>query len=345
MRGLVLSSALLLVACGVASDPPTFSVATTTAPIVRTDVAQTQSVPGTITYGTASPLIVLGAGGVVTWLPQAGVVIGRGQRLYAIDTRPTILMFGSTPAYRTVAAGSSGLDVTELEKNLLALGYANSSNLVADGNFTWADAAAVRRWQHALGVAQTGVVDLGTVVFSPGPLRVSLGTANIGTPVGPGTPILDATPNEVHVSVELDTAYIAFVHIGDTVQVTLPDLSTIVAGHVTSTAPTATVQTVQNQPQRPTIAATITVDDPQKIASYDEAPVQVAITLEVHHNVLAVPVLALLAEPNQAYAVRVVHGSLRTLVTVTPGIEDANDLIEVSSPQLSAGDLVEVPAS
>jgi peptidoglycan hydrolase-like protein with peptidoglycan-binding domain len=344
MRAFILSATLLLVACG-AADPPTASVATTTTPVVRTDVARMQSVAGAITYGTPSPVVVLGPGGVITWLPDPGAVVGRGQRLYSIDARPTMLMLGSTPAYRALTVGTTGADVKELEQNLLALGYANSANLIADGNFTWADAAAVRRWQQSLGVSQTGFVDLGTVVFSPAPLRVSPGNANVGAPVGPGAQILNATPDAVHVSVALDTAYIAFLHLGNAVRVTLPDLSTVVSGHVTSIASTANVQMVQNQPSRPTVAVTIGVDDPRKIAGYDQAPVQVGITLEVHHNVLAVPVLALLAEPNQTYAVRVVHGSSRTFVTVTPGLEGSNDLIEVSGSGLSAGDLVEVPTT
>ena len=345
MRAIVVSSALLLVACGAASDPPAASVATTTAPVVRTDIVRSQAVSGTITYGAPSPVVVLGAGGVVTWLPEDGSVIGRGQRLYTIDSRSTFLMLGATPAYRTLADGTTGSDVRELEQNLLALGYANSSNLVADGNFTVADSAAVERWQQALGEPQTGRVDLGTVVFSPVPLRVTPGSTTVGTPVGPGTPILDSTRNDAHVSIALDTAYLAFLHPGDAVRVTLPDLSTTVAGHVTSIASTATSQMQQNnQPGRPTVAVTVGVDEPRKLAGYDEAPVQVAITLEVHHNVLAVPVLALLAEPNETYAVRVVHGSSRTLVAVTPGLEGTNDLIEVSGSQLSEGDLVEVPA-
>lgn len=345
MRALVLSSALLLAACGASGDPRPATVATTTAPVVRTDIAQTQSVSGTITYGTPSPVVALGAGGVVTWLPGTGAVVHSGERLFSVDARPTVLMLGSLPAYRTMTVGTSGADVTQLEQNLLALGYATSSNLIADGNFTSADAAAVRRWQRGLGVAQTGVADLGTIVFSPTPLRVASITVTIGSPVGQGTPIITATPDNVHVAIALDTEFVGFVHAGDSVRITLPDLSTTVSGHVTALAATATVQSAQNQPGRPTIAVSVGVDDPGKIAGYDQAPVQVAITLAVHRNVLAVPVLALLAESGQTYGVRVVHGATRTLIHVTPGLQGTNGLIEVSGSQLSAGDLVEVPAT
>lgn len=334
---------LLMAACGGGPSAAGAEIATATAPVVRTDIARTQTVSGTVTYGAPTPVVTLAAG-VVTWLPIAGAVVNRGERLYAVDGRPTVLLQGTMPAYRTMSVGASGTDVRQLEQNLLALGYATSSNLVADGNYTSADAVAVRRWQRALGTAQTGVVAQGTVVFAPAALRVGDLQVTEGAPVGPGTAVLTATPTDVHVNVALDTAFVAFVHARDAVRVTLPDLSSSVAGHVVSIAPTATVASLPNQAPRPTVAVRVDVDDPHKIQLYDQAPVQVAITLEVHRNVLAVPVLALLAEPNEKYAVRVVSGLTRTLVDVVPGIQGSSGLIEVTSPGLAAGDLVEVPA-
>ncbi len=335
---------LLLAACGTNPSSAGAGVATTTAPVVRTDIARTQSVSGTITYGAALPVIALGEPGVVTWLPAEGTVVNRGERLYGINGRPTLLFTGTVPAFRSMTIGTYGTDVEQLEQNVLALGFANSSNLIADGHFTSADAAAVRRWQRALGVAQTGVVDLGTVLFAPNPMRIAALQLTLGAQAGPGAVILTTSPTDVHVNVPLDTSYIAFVHATDPVRVTLPDLSTSVGGHIVSIAPNAIVASAPNQPSRPTIAVRVDVDDPTKLRAYDQAPVQVAITIQVHRNVLAVPVLALLAEPGETYAVRTVHGSTRTLVTVVPGLQASNGLIEVASPSLSEGELVEVPA-
>src|SRR5262249_36051110 len=127
---------LLLAACGTNPSNAGAGVATTTAPVVRTDIARTQAVSGTITYGAASPVMALGNPGVVTWLPAEGAVVNRGERLYAISGRPTVLLTGAVPAFRPMAVGTYGTDVQQLEQNLLALGFANSSNLIADGNFT-----------------------------------------------------------------------------------------------------------------------------------------------------------------------------------------------------------------
>jgi peptidoglycan hydrolase-like protein with peptidoglycan-binding domain len=345
MRGIALVPVLVvMMACGSNPSPAGATIQTTTAPVVRTDITRTQAVSGTITYGAPAPVVVLGAPGVVTWLPVEGTTVSRGKRLYAVDGRPTVLLLGAMPAYRTMTIGTSGPDVKQLEENLMALGYGHSSNLVADGNFTSADASAVRRWQRALGAVQNGIVNLGMVVFSPAELRIDALQVAAGAPVGQGAVIVTTTRTDVHVNVALDTAFIGFVHPGDAVRVTLPDLSSSVDGRVVSIAPTTTVASNPNQAPRPTVAVRVDIDEPRKIQAYDEAPVQVAITLDVHRNVLAVPVLALLAEPGEAYAVRVVHGSTRTLVTVAPGLQGTNGLIEVSGDGLAAGDLVEVPA-
>ncbi|WDV34195.1 hypothetical protein OIM90_32185 [Streptomyces sp. AD16] len=35
--------------------------------------------------------------GVVTWLPKQGATVARGEQLYRVDERPTVVFFGSTP--------------------------------------------------------------------------------------------------------------------------------------------------------------------------------------------------------------------------------------------------------
>jgi multidrug efflux pump subunit AcrA (membrane-fusion protein) len=79
--------------------------------------------------------------------------------------------------------------------------------------------------------------------------------------------------------------------------------------------------------------------------SLDQALVEVAITDRTVHNVLAVPVNALLALSGGGYAVEVVAGA-HHLVRVTPGLfDDAAGVVQVSGPGLAAGQRVVVPGN
>jgi hypothetical protein len=68
----------------------------------------------------------------------------------------------------------------------------------------------------------------------------------------------------------------------------------------------------------------------------------VAITNQTVHNVLAVPVTALLALPGGGYAVEVAAaGGAHRLVRVIPGLfDDAAGLVQVSGSGLAAGQRV-----
>ena len=72
---------------------------------------------------------------------------------------------------------------------------------------------------------------------------------------------------------------------------------------------------------------------------------EVAITDRTVHNVLAVPVSALLARSGGGYAVEVVAGDgTHRLVPVRLGLfDDAAGLVQVSGPGLAAGQRVVVP--
>ncbi|HKA11181.1 MAG TPA: peptidoglycan-binding protein, partial [Candidatus Dormibacteraeota bacterium] len=132
-----------------------------------------------------------GSTGAYTALPSVGQTVGRGETLYAVNGRPIPLFFGRTPLARQLTVGVSGDDVKELEENLIALGYGDG--LTADGNFIQADASAVKRWQAALGVAQTGVVNPGEAAFLPGQLRVSQVRVLTGASAQAGQEIIDGT--------------------------------------------------------------------------------------------------------------------------------------------------------
>jgi hypothetical protein len=91
------------------------------------------------------------------------------------------------------------------------------------------------------------------------------------------------------------------------------------------------------------VTVTVALTNQKAAGALDQAPVQVAITDQLHRGVLAVPVTALLATPGGGYAVTLT--STHTAVPVTVGLfDDLTQLVEVSGAGLNAGDAVEVPS-
>jgi peptidoglycan hydrolase-like protein with peptidoglycan-binding domain len=175
----------------------------TTASVTRRTLSETSTVDGTLGYGSALELYDR-LGGTFTWLPSVGAVIGRGGTLWRIDDRPIVLMYGAVPAYRTLKEGvSAGPDVSELNRNLIDLGFDPYGAITDVESFGEATAAAVKRWQQAEGLSQTGEVELGRVVIAPGARRVTdvkvaLGQdppgASAATTTTPATPTTPTTP-------------------------------------------------------------------------------------------------------------------------------------------------------
>jgi hypothetical protein len=130
--GVVLSVLVAAVVAGVQwtrraagrSQPTAGPVAVTTATVTRTDLSRTESLSANVGYGAARPL----AGrreGTVTWLPQPGASIKRGEQLYRVDDRPVPLFYGDIPLFRPlVDRNTVGRDVRVVADNLTTLGYA-----------------------------------------------------------------------------------------------------------------------------------------------------------------------------------------------------------------------------
>jgi peptidoglycan hydrolase-like protein with peptidoglycan-binding domain len=145
----------------------------TTATVERRTLTESSTVDGTLGYGTTLELYDRLAG-TFTWLPSVGATISRGGTLFRVNNLPVVLMYGTVPAYRTLEEGvGNGTDVAELNRNLIALGYDPYGAITDDEAFSAATAAAVRRWQKAQGLPETGKVELGRVVFAPGARRVT----------------------------------------------------------------------------------------------------------------------------------------------------------------------------
>src|SRR5258708_5025602 len=108
----------------------------TTAPLARRTLTESSTVDGTLGYGSTFDLYDR-VSGTFTWLPVVGAVIGRGGTLWRVNNEPIALMYGSVPAYRTLKEGvSAGPDVTELNENLVDLGYDPYGAIAEDEDFS-----------------------------------------------------------------------------------------------------------------------------------------------------------------------------------------------------------------
>jgi hypothetical protein len=327
---------------------------------------------GTLTYrarADGSPYSVINqAGGIYTRLPAAGQVISQGHVLYRVNDSPVVLLYGSTPAYRTLSAGATGPDVAELNADLVALHYATSSQLSpTSASFGWATVTALEKLQAALGVTQTGTLTLGQAVFEPSAVRVTTVSAPPGGGARPGQTVLQATSTTRQVQVALDASQQTDVAVGDKVSITLPNnhttpgvVSSVGAvatcpsssgsggsGSSTAAPGTDACSSGSSASATPTITVGVTPAHPAATGRWDQAPVQVGITTARVRDALVVPVSALLARAGAGYAVEVVGaGASNHLVPVSLGLfDDADGLVQVTASGLAAGQKVVVPAT
>jgi hypothetical protein len=331
--------------------PTVTGVPTGTAAVTRTDLSTTAQVPGTLGYTGTYTVYWPGspAGGTVTWLPQPGQVIARGQRVFAVDNRPVRLFYGDRPGWRPLGAGvTAGPDVRAVEQNLVALGHATTANLTVDGRFTRATAAALRRWQRATHQPVTGRLALDAVTFQPGRLRVTTLAAVVGGPASgeAGGPLLSGTSATVGVTLAIPVNNTHLVHLHDAVTVTLPDGDTV-PGRVTALSTVASAPSENDLgrgSQLPSVSATVTLARQAAGAALDQAPVEVNVVAESAKGVLAVPITALVALAGGGYGVYLLDGGTRRLVGVTPGLF-SETLVQIDGDGLREGATVEVPVA
>ena len=270
-----------------------------TAAVTRENIAATTPLTATLGYAGSYPVTGPG-GGTLTWLPSAGQVIRQGHALYRTGNgSPAVLLYGSVPDWRSLGAGVTGEDVSQLNHDLVALGDANSADISALGwdYFSWETVAGVEKLQSALGVsAPSGSLPLGAVVFEPQALRVSRVTGSLGGSAN--GPVLAATSDRHVVTVSLDVSQQSQVKAGDRVTVTLPD-GTATPGAVSSVGTVAT-RSGSGGEATTTIPVQVRLADPQAAGALDQAPVTVNITTAAARGALVVPVTALVAQSTGA---------------------------------------------
>ena len=327
---------------GAATSPgasPESGTPVKTAEVVRQAMHTAAELDGTLGYeGEVS--VLAGSAGMVTRLPDEGKVIRRNGTLYELDgkTHPR-LFYGARPMWRPLGPGiSDGADIRQLEVNLKALGYA-PKGMKVDRHWDAKTTRAVKRWQRATGRTRDGTIDGRDIAFLPGAIRVSAHKAPVGTAVGPGAPVLDATTAKRVVTLDISAGRQDLVKPGQAVSVELPD-GTRVAGAVRSAG---RVASPGENGGDPTVPVTIDLEPSATLPAIDAAPVTIDVVTVTHDGVLAVPVNALVAllEGGYALEVRDTDGT-RHFEAVELGLFE-DGLVEVTGDGIAEGDDVVVP--
>jgi peptidoglycan hydrolase-like protein with peptidoglycan-binding domain len=348
------------------SSATTVQRSTALVAVTRRDLVETASFDGTVDYADQRDVAAVslssstgsassGSSGVVTSVARVGTVVRRGGTLFSVNSQPTVLMYGSYPAYRTLSSGvASGPDVKQLQENLKALGYA-SSYLEPSESWNSATTTAVYRWEADLGLTQDGTVPLGRVVFAKGPVRIS-SAATLGDSVSATSSVVTIASTRREATVDLTASDAAVVGVGNRVTVTLPSGETV-PGRVSTVGTVATSSSSTTSSSQggavnqsggssatsdATIQVTVSLASARGLGSLATAPVTVAFAQRRARNVLAVPTTALLTLADGTFGVEVSRGESTQLVRVTPGLFAAGGFVAVKGA-VKEGDKVVVP--
>lgn len=318
-------------------------------------------VPSPPGSGAPSPGSGSGSGsgaGTYTWLPAVGQTIRQGHVLYRVSGTPVVLLYGRSPAYRSLSEGMTGQDVRQLNTGLVKLGYATAAALGPRSGwnyFSGETAYALEKLQSHLGLTVSGTLPLGQAAFLPGPAQVdALGSGVVpGAPATAGSVVLTATSVTPVVTINLDASLQGEVKAGDKVSITLPS-GAVTPGVITQVSNVATPSSSSSGGGNgngsgggsgggTTITVLVSLTHPKAAGHLNQAPVEVTITTGSASNVLTVPVNALLAQPGNRYAVEVTGPGGHHLVRVTPGVfDDAAGRVQVTG-NLTPGQHVVVP--
>jgi peptidoglycan hydrolase-like protein with peptidoglycan-binding domain len=315
-----------------------------TATVTRQTLVESVTLLGQVGYGAAVPLTAA-APGTVTWLPEPGATIRRGEVVLRADEQPVVLLYGTIPMYRSLAVGAKGADVRQLEENLAALGR---SGFTVDDSFTPATTVAVKRWQRDLGLTGTGAVEAHRVVFAPGPVRVAQRLVRPGaTATGD---VLAVTGGVRVVTVTASAGEASWATVDARVTVGLPGDATTPGrvGAVTAAAPggASGAGPAGDGPDNVDITVALTdqaaLDRLESTVRLDGAPVRVTYVVRQRVDVLTVPVTALLALAEGGYGLEVVTADGPRIVAVEVGLF-ADGRVEVTGAGLAEGMTVGVP--
>ena len=321
------------------TPPPRPSVGLATTTVERGSMQGTVTAQGALDYA-GTRVLPAGGDGIVTALPPAGSVVRRGGPLVSVNDSPARLLYGSLPAWRAFEPGmTNGPDVRQLERNLRALGYFRGK---PDQHFSYWTGAAIRQWQAKAGEPRTGSIPFGKVVFAPGRVRVASTKVAVGDAVSASSPALEVTSLDHVITANLKQADGALVEVGSHVVVDLPEGGSA-QGRI-ETIGAATETTDPSGGKQTVVPVSVALDRAAAVEELDRATVTLHVTTPGKHDVLHVPVEALIATDGTHFAVQAVSPDGQShQVAVTTG-EFATGQVEISGDGVREGLVVVVPS-
>lgn len=167
-----------------------------TSTVARRDLVIHDETTATLGF-TTSVTVSSPVAGTVTSMISAGDHVDPGTVVATIDGEPVVAMLGDVPTYRDLSTDSTdGVDVRQLEENLVLLGFDPDGEIDIDEVYDDATADAVTLWEDSLGLEGDGEVTQGQIVSVPGHLLVDSTTVSIGGSVASGSPMFEARQTE-----------------------------------------------------------------------------------------------------------------------------------------------------
>jgi len=226
--GLVVGAVVLVGAggwfAGTQVQSPADAAASHTAPkagpvtvaVVRQSLTASVVATGSVEFASPRPLSLAGPVGTgtsagtdgdgaeqrVTKAPVAGTKIKEGDVLMTVNGRPVFALGGSVPMYRALGPGTSGDDVTQLQKALQRLGFDPGS---ISGTYGQGTATAVAAWYKSKGYdaqepSPTDQQQLGSLEQAVSAAQEALLTTNSAAPTtgSPSPTPQSGTDQQVH---------------------------------------------------------------------------------------------------------------------------------------------------
>jgi hypothetical protein len=330
-----------------------------TAPVVLTHARTTVVLRGTLTDGST---ISVGAPGdlsgdlaVVTAVATApGAQVANGSLIAAVAGRPVFVLKGQIPAYSTMSYGSSGIEVTELQAALAAVGF--SLGFDTAGTYGAGTAAAAADLYQRVGYTpvtvagpvvrssakhnappkQYATVPLGEVMFTPSlPVNV-VSVAHLGQTITGSQPLARLGSGRLSFDATTDVNTASLLRIGATGRAT-SDLS----------GGSFAIRLRAKQPGSapdggPGSKLTLAPVTPGAAAAYVGQNMALHIdTGQAGGLHWVVPVSAVITDASGASSVTVLHGPRQVSVRVQAGLAFAGrEVVRPIAGGLKAGDEV-----